>query len=356
MNRFENSGRRSDAIRSEIDQTRQRMDSTIDALAERLRGRHLADELLGWFRSSDNGRSIKERISGSAGTAVHAVVDAVKAHPLPMVVMGAGLAWLIYENEERKHPGRRGERERTGGDLAYDEDMRWEGTDRLAGEQGALFEDETRVEYASGAKETIARKAGEVKEDLQRRSSELKEKARSGMTQMRERAGATGTQLRQRARDLTDRTRDQLGRATREHPLESGLSFLALGLLAGMLAPTSETLRATVQPRGERLRERVREVGADMVERGKRVVTAATTAAREEAESQGLTGEAIRERMRGSNESSRVESASPVGEQSASPAGAVPPRESSPGPAGAVPTPSPETPDITPREGEMPRT
>jgi hypothetical protein len=88
----------SETLRSEINTTRHRMDGTIDALGNRLEGRHLVDELLGFFRgrAGDAGR-VREKITRSAETAVHSVVDTVKAHPLPVIVAGAGIAWLVYE-------------------------------------------------------------------------------------------------------------------------------------------------------------------------------------------------------------------------------------------------------------------
>ena len=51
----------SEEIRTDINQTREDMDQTIDALASRFRGRHIFDEILGFFRSSGN--SASERAS-----------------------------------------------------------------------------------------------------------------------------------------------------------------------------------------------------------------------------------------------------------------------------------------------------
>ena len=43
-----------EAIRSDIDVTRRRMDDTMDALGERLQPRHLLDEVLGYFRGNSS--------------------------------------------------------------------------------------------------------------------------------------------------------------------------------------------------------------------------------------------------------------------------------------------------------------
>src|ERR1043166_4172936 len=92
-----------DAIRSEIDTTRRRMDQTIDALGQRLKGRHLLDEVIGFFRPKDGssaaieGDTMMEKIKDSAGSAANAVVDTVKRNPIPTVLIGAGVAWAVYK-------------------------------------------------------------------------------------------------------------------------------------------------------------------------------------------------------------------------------------------------------------------
>src|SRR4051812_5731110 len=92
-----------EAIRSDIDVTRRRMDDTMDALGDRLQPRHLLDEVLGFFRGngSDGDNKLtqmREKLTQSAGTAMNAVVDTVKSNPMPALLIGAGVAWMIYES------------------------------------------------------------------------------------------------------------------------------------------------------------------------------------------------------------------------------------------------------------------
>src|SRR5215212_3793126 len=90
-------------IRSDIDTTRRRMDDTMDALGDRLQPRHLLDEVLGYVRgnASDGDSRLKhigERLGRSCNTAMHSVVDSVKQNPMPAVLIGAGVAWMIYSS------------------------------------------------------------------------------------------------------------------------------------------------------------------------------------------------------------------------------------------------------------------
>ena len=92
-----------ETLRSDIDDTRQRMDNTMDALGNRLQPRHLLDEALGYLRgTSPDGEGrlarMKEKLTHSCDSAMHSVVDTVKQNPMPALVIGAGVAWMIYSS------------------------------------------------------------------------------------------------------------------------------------------------------------------------------------------------------------------------------------------------------------------
>src|SRR3954464_15924900 len=95
-----------DAIRSDIEETRRRMDNTMDALGDRMQPRHLLDEFLGYLRGSSDGNGddrlnkVREKVTQSANTALHSVVDTVKENPMPALLIGAGVAWMIYQSRQ----------------------------------------------------------------------------------------------------------------------------------------------------------------------------------------------------------------------------------------------------------------
>jgi ElaB/YqjD/DUF883 family membrane-anchored ribosome-binding protein len=259
-------------IRSQIDDTRHRMDETIGALGERLRGRHLVDEALHFFRTqNENGNmnKFKQKLSTSANTMVHSVVDTVKANPLPAVLVGAGVAWYLY-NQTHRGVANGSSSDPEGYGNYYGESYA-----RDASDLGISAQD--IVEPRGGLKE----KAGQIQE----RSKEALHAAGDKIHEM-------GEQVRERAHELGDRSR-QLYRQGRqrvastivERPLESGLVILAVGLLAGLALPTPPRLRQTIAPRARQLRRRAE----DVVERGRVVIHRAAEAAKTEAEAQGLT-------------------------------------------------------------------
>jgi hypothetical protein len=250
----------SDAIRSDITDTRKRMDHKIDALTDRLHGRHLADELLGFFRADGRAGRIKNEIIDSAGSAIHSAVDTIKSHPVPALCIGAGLVWLIYE---AKH--------KNGGDH--------NGNRALA--RGAQ---EAR-DNAAHLKESVAGQAGEFKERAREAVENFREHASEGASRLGESAARVGERVSEVAQNAAQRAGRQVAHVSREHPLETGLSCFAVGLIGALLVPTPERLREAVEPTGER----VRNAGRDLVQRGKRVAQAAVSAAEDAAEKEGLT-------------------------------------------------------------------
>ncbi len=265
-------------IRSEIDTTRHRMDETIDALGQRLKGRHLLDEVLHLFRKhQENGNmtKLKNRISDTADTAYHSVVDTIKSHPVPIALVGAGVGWLIYERTRSTRAAEDFSEFR--GTPPYDDDF---APEPVPGpgirESGFRPEAQARAESAcslsnegksSGAMESLKQKAADVSGRLRETTEEAREKARR----------------------LYETSRDRVALAVETHPLQSGLVLLAVGLAAGLLIPTPRRLSERWKPKARELGERARDKAKDLMERGSRVVESATQAAREEAKAQGLT-------------------------------------------------------------------
>lgn len=101
----------SDDIRRDIDRTRGEMDRTIDELSERLRPRNLFDDLVDSVRCSVLGpgttasgqqRLVSEQVTEAAGQAGRTLIEAVRENPVPAALVGAGLAWLLFEDKAER--------------------------------------------------------------------------------------------------------------------------------------------------------------------------------------------------------------------------------------------------------------
>jgi len=285
----------SDTLRSEIDSTRGRMDNTIDQLEGRLHGRHLLDEIVGFFRRGDDDGQMgewKQKISRSAGT----VVDSVKAHPLPLILIGAGVGWLIYQNRSssRRRSDDFGDPDYTG------EDYLARGYEGYGSSSSGLESGETSVEgsgeglgdeassFASQAKDKLSSIGSQAREKV----SNVTEAGREKLESAKERVTELGHQAQERGRELYGHTRDRVVTTADQHPLELGLGFLALGVIAGMAMPTPEAVGRRLNPAADKLRR----ASSDLMEKGKRVAHAATEAAKAEAKTQGLTLDRVRDK------------------------------------------------------------
>lgn len=310
MNRtFEND---TEAIRSEIDTTRRRMDDTMEALGDRLKGRHLFDELLGLFRP-DNPNSkameIRDKVSRSASTAARSVVDTVKANPVPALLIGAGIAWMIYSSRKNNSASAIPEDEDYdfgaadyNPDASYDRPLEYPAPDSTRG--FGETEEGFTLGGAGDYRETNGEsKLEQLKVGLEERASGAKQKLANLGDRVRQKTHEAGQRVREagsrvqaRTREVFVQTRERVVQTADTHPLEVGLACLAAGVAVGLALPTPEKVKQVAGPTMDRLRQRTREAGGEILQKGKRVVSAAGVALQKEAQEQGLTLEGIRQK------------------------------------------------------------
>lgn len=329
-----------EAIRSDIDVTRQRMDDTMDALGNRLQPRHLLDEALGYLRgNSAEGESrltrLREKMTSSCDTAMHSVVDSVKQNPMPALMIGAGVAWMIYSSR-RADSGDYGYEDYSAKDAAlrYDPDTHYDRPLDYPTTPGSEAEWSDRGESKLGQmKEKLADKAsaatGQVKEKL----SHASEAAREKMDALRGRASDVTSRVKDSTRQAYARSRDRVVATADHHPLEVGLVALAAGLMAGLAMRTPNAVNRRIGPAADRLRERTRQAGTDVLEKGRRVAQAAASAVKEEADAQGLTPERLRQQA-----GAVAERAREAGKESAQREGLARSQETNPSSSGSDPS------------------
>src|SRR4051812_44265892 len=246
-----------EAIRSDIDVTRRRMDDTMDALGDRLQPRHLLDEVLGMFRGNGTEGNqkltqMRDKISRSADTAMHAVVDTVKNNPMPALLIGAGVAWMIYESRRDKSSvsadGNYYGYSREGDELRYDPDTHYDRPlEYPEGYTGAEFSDQGGsklgevkdkiAEKASAASEQVKEKLSQVGETAREKVGMLRDRAGEKLQAVKQRASEVGAKVKDTTREAYTKTRERVVTTADQHPLEVGLVALATGVIVGLALP-----------------------------------------------------------------------------------------------------------------------
>lgn len=319
---YEDRGPDSRQIRNEIEETRREMDRNLDALESRLTPSQLALEAWGLFR-------------GGSTAGASRIWRLAKQHPGPAAVIGVGLAWLMSESS--KGNGRRDEYEyRPGYAGAYGYSGR-RGYSGYAGTAGYTYGPESRYdEYGEegrfssamhSARDTVSGAAGTAKHAVSDAASTAKDAvagaahtakdavtgaahtAKEAVTGAKERVVDAAGTARERASDLGYRTRQTARQQAyqarvgfwetmEERPLAVGAAALALGVVAGLMIPSTRKEDELMGETRDRLMERAKEVGEEALEKGKHVATAAVETLKEEVERQDLTPEKLAEKVR----------------------------------------------------------
>jgi hypothetical protein len=237
--------RSSDEIRRSIEQQRNDLDVTAEALHRKLAPRELAEQL--WT-------DMRTRVSSGAGD----MVGVMKRHPVPLGLIGAGIAWWIYETSSGRGyafgNGRHHEDESLGvGSMS---------TGSYRPSSGYDSEDDDA--YAEGDRGWRQRSM-----DMAHRSKEMAQ--RSG-----ERLRSGAVQARQGFSDAIDK-----------NPLALGAACFSLGLLAAIAVPASrwenEKMGETRDRVTRRARQAAKRAAVDAAEQGARAAQDAAERIKEEA-------------------------------------------------------------------------
>jgi gas vesicle protein len=298
--------RDSSQLRSEIDRTRAQMDSTFDALENKLTPGQLLEEVWSLFK-------------GGSTAGANKLWQIAREHPLPTAVVGLGVGWMLLENSKKNDAQRFSSDYESGSYRGYSSGR---GYDRFAGQTDYNYDDynynfeedsEGRLSHlAHRAKDAVSDAASSAKETL----GNATDSARETLHDARERVGDLTDRAKYRASHLTDqakhRASDLRGQARRqarkaqtgfwqmleEQPLTVGAATLALGLIAGLSIPSTRKEDELMGETRDRLLDDVKETASEALEKGKQVANAAVETIKEEAQNQDLTASTLADKVR----------------------------------------------------------
>jgi hypothetical protein len=294
--------RSSDEIRRDIERTRSEMDETVDALEQRLSPGQMLDEA--WHLLKSQG--------GGAG-------DVVRDHPVPLALMGLGVAWLAIEKA-------------TGSSASTDGDVGPGTYARAEGRVGPYLGDAVSRSDEPGRSDRAAAAAVHAKDEAKARLGEAGEWVKDHLpdgndaTELKERAGQTARRAASSVKHGAHDAKRGLGSLFDDQPLALGAIAFGLGIAAGAAVPTTRWEDEHIGPAAETLKDEVKaaakdagrtaraaagdaldaaraeadrqDIRSNLGEAAKRVAAEAKLAARERAEREDLTGDGLTERAR----------------------------------------------------------
>jgi ElaB/YqjD/DUF883 family membrane-anchored ribosome-binding protein len=206
-----NGGRRPDEILAEIDRTRSEMDRTLTAIEHRLTPGQLVDQGIDYLRHS----GANEFVQNLGGTA--------KQNPMPVALVGIGLAWLMALGRQP------------------------------AQQQGFGF-----TSSAPGG--------------MREKASDAMQAASESMETMRGRA----SQMTESAREQWQKARGGVDYMVREQPLALGAIGLAVGAVLAAMAPRTQKEEELMGEASRNVTEKAKEMGSQQLAKAKETMKQAT--------------------------------------------------------------------------------
>jgi hypothetical protein len=263
-------------LEREAEAARVRVANTAETLRSKMTPGQLIDEMTGMFSSGD----------GSA--ALNNLKAQVRDNPLPLTLVGAGLAWLMLGQGSSSSSRDSGPRYGPGesyGIGEYDSREGWEGDyptrDADLGDYGSAGRGGgSLTDKVTAAASSAMQMASEVTGSVQQAFSGTADSIERSAGDFAGRSRGMGSQARHAAEDMFER-----------EPLVLAALGLTLGTAIGAMLPHTRLEDEALGKYGGKLRD----AGEDLYEKGmeeaKEVAAEAYDAVKEEADRQGLTGD-----------------------------------------------------------------
>jgi hypothetical protein len=216
----------------------------------------------------------------------------VRRHPVPSLLIGAGITWAVVENR-RRHRGNG--HESSYGKSAYGEpieETEWGEAEEFAGSEVESIPNVSigAEEKKSSVGEKISNAGSTVAKTMKEKTQRLKETTQKVGQRISEGARAVG---RSAQRGYTT-SRTKFVEASDEYPIAVGVGFLAAGVLLGLALPHSrkedQWMGRAADRTKQQAKQRIQSTAQDFLERGKQVASAATSAATQAAKETAQQG------------------------------------------------------------------
>ena len=242
-------------IQADIEHTRNDLDRTLSAIERRLAPSQLMEDGFHYLRNN------------GATEYVQNLGTAAKSDPIPLALVGVGIAWLMLSNGRSRGMADIHARSRVG-------DAASAVGDKASAAASAVSDAADGV--AAGVKDTLS----SVKDKVSQTAQRISDTAQSARDSAR-RVGDTARQVGNTARQGAQRVRGSYDYLVSEQPLAIGAIGLALGVALAAAAPRTRTEDDLLGDTSDRLKDDVKQSGREQVDKAKRVLGAAEDAVRQ---------------------------------------------------------------------------
>jgi ElaB/YqjD/DUF883 family membrane-anchored ribosome-binding protein len=269
-------------LEQEAEQTRAQLARTLDELRERITPGQLVDQAVDYAKDSGGGVFVRN------------LGNQMTANPLPVALIGAGVAWLMLSNGTRSA---RSSRVKEGAidrarRAAIDTAARMADTapgaaSQVAGEVGAAAEGAASAYQSatSSASEANGRLSDSASRAASAAYGQFSDTASDAYDRLSDTASRATSTMSETASSFGERTaaasRDMLQFCKTQPLMLAGIG-MALGAILGALIPPTETEDRLMGESRDQLKDRARDVAEDQIERAK----SATASALNEAEAE----------------------------------------------------------------------
>ena len=275
-----------DRIEHDLAATRARMDSRLDELQDHLTPKQMLNDAFAYFRG------------GEGADFTNDLVTRARANPLPVALVGVGIAWLMASSRSSAEPVRpvsigHGDdfdarlRAAEGSVQRFDHDDDDSYATRLDDARGKVVgvardASDTASSYAQRIKDAVA-SAQSVRE----KSHDLTAGASDALGRIGDGAADRGASLQEGTHSMAQTGRSTLA-SVASNPFALGAVAALVGIVAGALLPTSDQEEAALGSAATKLRTAGRDLAQDVVDRGGRIASDTLDAVKGSAEAHGL--------------------------------------------------------------------
>jgi hypothetical protein len=241
-------------LQRDIEQTRSHLDSTLDAIEQRLAPRQLVDEGIDYLRHS----GAREYVTNLGQTA--------KNDPLPLALVGVGLAWLMMSDG----------RHRNGAARPHPANMADDGDASTLRDGAASVRDKMSDlgdKVSAGTRGTVQR-LSDTAASARERAQRVGEAARQG-----------GERVGDAARYGRERVRGAYDYLINEQPLVLGAIGLAAGVLLAASAPRTQREDELLGSASDRIKDDAMAAGREQLNKVKSAAASARDATVDKAQS-----------------------------------------------------------------------